>query len=544
MALAAATASDGEIARLLRNRDWRAAYDICRVRTAENRDDAVALAGLATIAEAHGNLAKALPFLEQAYAAAPKNHDIAAQYARLLSLLSRGEDAERVAGAALADDPQDPQVLEALGVVLSRAGRHDEAAETFAKVVERRPDHHAGWRNYASALKFCGRFADAEGAYDRAIALAPDDAEAWLAKTGLRRQTAADDPTPALVALWEARGDDPDQALRIGHALAKTAEDLGDRASAMEWLAKAKREKARIVHHDPDTTDRLYAAAAQTCTPGDLPAAQGLSGVSPIFVVGAPRTGTTLVDRILSSHPELLSVGESPALSLGIKRLSGTRSNRVLDLETLAVARELVPEAIGRAYVDAIAAAPGMTPALRSVDKMPLNLLYAGLAHRALPDARIVRLRRHPLDAVLANWRQLFAPRFGHYDHNWSLDHVARWIVAVERLAAHWRATLPPDRYFEIGYEDIIADQEARTRQLLDFVGVAWDERCLRFHENEAPVSTASAVQVRQPLHSRSVGAWRGVADHLKPAIDILHDAGLIDAHGDPAGVAARSVND
>lgn len=519
--------------------DWATAHAQCGERLRHHQEDPVALAGMATIAEAHANLAQAEALLARARAADPAAADHAVRHARLLSLLSRPGEAAAVADAALALGPADPAQLDTLGVVLSRVERHDDAAGLFARATQARPGHAPGWRNLASALRFCGRFEEAEAAYARALALDPRDAESWLARVGLRRQRVDVDPTAALTALWETRGPDPDEALRIGHALAKTAEDLGDRDAAMRWLAAAKPAKAAAVAHDPARTDALYAAAARTCVAADLPAT-GLTGpaldLAPILVVGAPRTGTTLVERILSSHAGLRSVGESAALSLAVKRLAGTRSNRVLDLETLAAARDLPPGAIGAAYRAALAV-PG--DARRTVDKMPLNLLYAGLAHRALPNARIVRLRRHPLDAVLANWRQLFAPRVGHYDHNWALPHVARWIVAVERLAAHWRAVLPAARYLELGYEEIVAAQEPATRRLLDFCGVAWDARCLAFHENAAPVATASAVQVRAPLHARSVGAWRQVADHLEPATEVLRAAGLIDDKGNAAGLAA-----
>ncbi len=490
------------------------------------------MSGLAAIAEAHGNLARAEALLARARAAAPAAADFAARHARLLSLLSRPREAEAAADVALSLGDIDPAMLDGLGVVLSRAGRHADAAGLFDRATAGRPRHGAGWRNFAGELRHCGRFVEAEAAYDRAIAVDEGDAEAWLAKVGLRTQRADDDPTPRLKLLWQARSGDPDMALRLGHALAKTAEDLGDRDSAMRWLASAKEAKAAAVGHDPDRTDRLYAAAAATWQPAAP--GPGLAGPAPVFVVGAPRTGTTLVERILSSHPALRSIGESAALSLAIKRLAGTRSDRVLDEETLAIAADLPPSAIGRAYLEG--AGPGGE---RTVDKMPLNLLYAGLVHRALPDAPIIRVRRHPLDAVLANWRQLFAPRFGYYDHNWRLDHVARWIVATERLAAHWRKVLPSSAYLEIGYEEIVAGQEAATRRLLEHCGLPWDPQCLRFHENATPVATASAVQVRAPLHARSVDAWRSVVLHMEPAIAVLRDAGLIDHDNAAIGIAA-----
>ncbi len=503
----------------LRERRWRDAHAQGLARLARDPQDAAALSALARIAEAHGNIAQAEALLARATAAAPADVELGARRARLLTLLSRFGEAADLAQAVLAQAPDDGAVLDALGVTLARAGRDVLALDAFAAAVQRRPDDGGGWRNYAGALRAAGRFEAAEAACDRALAADPADARAWLAKVGLRRQTPRADPTPTLRALWEARGPDPDTSLRLGHALAKTAEDLGRRDDAMAWLARAKADKARAVAHDPDSTDRLYAAAAEA----RLADGPGRVGPSPLFVVGAPRTGTTLVERILSSHPDIRPVGESPALSLALKRLAGTRTEQVLDAPTLAAAGAVTPHALADAYLREVAGDSGG----RTVDKTPLNLLYARLVLQALPDARVVRLRRQPMDVVLANWRQLFAPRFGHYDHNWSLPHLARWVVAVERLAATWRAELPADRYLEIDYEEVVTDTNTAVARLLAFCDLDPNTRCLAFWENAAPVSTASAVQVRERPHARSVGAWRQVEPWLAPAAGILREAGL-----------------
>ncbi len=515
--------------------DWAAAHALCIDRLQHDANDAAAFAGLATIAEAHGNIARAAELFGRAGA------DI--DSARTLLMLSRQVEAGAAADRALAnvfandfaDPPRDAAMLDRLGVVLGRLERHDDARRAFEAATTAAPRHGPSWRNLANTLQFLGDFDGAEAAFARAIACDPGDDRAWVARVQLRRQTAENDPGPALRALWERRGNDPDTALRLGHALAKTAEDLGDPDVAMQWLAKGKAAKAAAVAHDPDATDRLYAAAADTCLASDLPATAA-TDAAPIFVTGLPRTGTTLVDRIISSHPAVVSIGESPAFSLAVKRASGTRSNRVLDVATLAAARDLPMAALGFDYLAQLPAT-----SLRTLDKMPLNSLYSGLIHRSLPAARIIRLRRHPLDTALANYRQLFATTAGYYDHAYRLEHIARWIVAFERLAGHWRAVLPADRYCELAYEALVADQEGETRRLLAFCGLDWDPRCLAFHENAAPVSTASAVQVRAPLHGHSVGIWRRFVAHMGPAIDILHAAGLIDAEGNATTICVDS---
>jgi len=152
----------------------------------------------------------------------------------------------------------------------------------------------------------------------------------------------------------------------------------------------------------------------------------------------------------------------------------------------------------------------------RFTDKMPLNFFYAGLIHKALPNARIVALRRDPMDSCLSNYRQLFSTAFSYYNYSLDLDDTATYYKAFDKLLAHWRDALPEDRFTEVHYEDIVHAQEKETRRLLSFCDLPWDEACLRFHENAAPVSTASSVQVRQPLYSGSIGRWRKYGDSLK----------------------------
>jgi hypothetical protein len=266
----------------------------------------------------------------------------------------------------------------------------------------------------------------------------------------------------------------------------------------------------------------------------EAPAGNGFSGAAPIFVVGMPRTGTTLVERILSSHPLVASAGESQNLPLLVKRAAGTRSNRVLDEATVAEAASLDFSALGRDYV-ASTRPPGRKP--RFVDKMPLNFLYLGYIHLALPNAKIVCLRRHPLDTCLSNFRQLFARDFSYYNYAYDLGDVGSYYVLFDSLMRHWRETLP-GKILEVEYERLVEDQEAQTRRLLEFCGLPWASECLDFHENRSPVATASAVQVRTPMNAASVGRWRHYAAELSMLRTQLERAGIAcgdaDAHSCP----------
>jgi hypothetical protein len=220
-----------------------------------------------------------------------------------------------------------------------------------------------------------------------------------------------------------------------------------------------------------------------------------------VFVAGLPRTGTTLVERIIASHSAMSSVGETGAFASEMSRAMKDTATRA------------DPAAIGKRYVDAATAFRDLEN-VRFVDKTLQNYLYCGLIRAALPAAKIVLVQRHPLDACWAIYKAHFQGKFSFSYHQTEL---AEYYLAYRRLARHWRATLPPDALLEINYEDIVRDQAAASRRLIDFVGLRWDDEVLRFHESPAPSATASAVQVRRPIYSSSVGKWRHHAERLAP---------------------------
>ncbi|WP_293677749.1 tetratricopeptide repeat-containing sulfotransferase family protein [uncultured Phenylobacterium sp.] len=503
---------------------YREAHALCLEVLRADSQVAGAWFLLGVLAADYDNHGRAAELFEKAIALAPADPRPRAHLARSLIALNAQADAVAAAEAAAALAPRDPLTLDTLGVVFSRAGLHARAVPLFEAATGADPRNASFQFNLAASRQFAGDFAGAEAAYAAAVALDPGLHRAWSARVTLARQTPERNFLGELTALMDQRSDDPDRALHLGHALAKTCEDLGDHEAALDWLTRAKAAKRAAVGYSSAVDAALFAAAAGTFRAGDP--ALGDPSEAPIFVVGLPRTGTTLVDRILSSHADVASVGELIDFGLAVKRAAATPSNLVLDPQTLEAARDADPAALGRAYLEAAGRLAGRAP--RFVDKMPLNVLYAGLIHRALPNARIVCLRRHPMDAALANYRQLFATGVAYYDYAYGLEDVGRYVAGFEALVAHWRAVLPPDRFAEVAYEDIVADQEGQTRRLLAFCGLPWDPACLAFHENAAPVATASSVQVRQPLYASSVGRWRRYGAGLGPLRRALEAGGVV----------------
>jgi Flp pilus assembly protein TadD len=476
-----------------------------------------------------GRVREGLVLIREACTADPADAEAHAQLGRWLSRLHRTEEALAAARHALSLLPSSASTLDTIGVVFSRAGCHEQAVDCFARAVALNPDRADIHFNHAAALKFVGRFDEAEAAYEACVRCDPRLWRAHSALAATRRQTPERNHVARLERLLAAGPLEPDAELHLRHALAKELEDLGRDDEAFAHLLTGNARKRVATGYRFERDARLFETVTRLF-PAELPAArrEDLSGDAiagaPIFVVGMPRTGTTLVERILSSHSQVASAGESQNFGVLLKRACETPSPQVLDEATLAQSLRVDLLALGRRYVEQTR--PAGRPQPRFVDKMPLNFFYLGHIARALPAASLVVVRRHPLDTGLSNFRQLFATGFSYYDYARDLRDIGRYYAQFDRLIAHWQATLP-GRVHEVRYEALVADQRAETERLLAHCRLPWEEACLRFERNESPVATASAVQVRQPLYASSVGRWRRYERYLQPLIDELRVAGV-----------------
>jgi tetratricopeptide (TPR) repeat protein len=397
---------------------------------------------------------------------------------------------------------------------LHALGRHDEAIAQYEAALAARPDNAAAASNLGTALRELGRLPEARRAFERAVALAPRQAGFHLNLAEMKRFSAGDAQLAQMEDLArEAEALPREEQVELQFALAKARADLGDHAAAFGHLRRGNALKRAETAYDERATLSLLARIGDVFTPELMRRKAGLGEASdvPVFIIGMPRSGTSLVEQILASHPALFGAGE-------LTDFTALASESVEEFpEDVAAMEGEALRGLGARYLAGLVArAPR---ALRITDKLPANFLLAGLIHLALPQARIIHVRRDPVDTCWSCFATLFTQG---QPFAYDLGELGRYYRAYDALMAQWRAVLPPAALLEVGYEDVIADLAGEARRIVAFCGLDWDEACLAFHRTERPVRTASAAQVRQPLYGSSIGRWRGYAAELGPLLDAL----------------------
>ncbi|MFN4178003.1 MAG: sulfotransferase [Phenylobacterium sp.] len=412
-----------------------------------------------------------------------------------------------------------PRALQAAGEIFLANGRFPEALRVYRRAADLVPDAPGALYNLAAALVAAGEMAEAEATFDRVIALDPSDADAFYNRSILRRWTADENHLAALEAAV-ARARSPAAEVALCYALAKELEDLGDHAASWSWLRRGADRRRSLLSYRVESDVRTMALLETVFSAevmAQAPVADPAPG--PIFVLGLPRSGTTLVDRILCAHSDVASLGEIPDLALAVVQAAGPAVDKdALVRQSVAGAGP----ALGEAYLRRIAGYGASAPFL--IDKTPANYLYIGLIALSMPAARIVHVRRDPMNNGYALYKTLF--RTG-CPYAYDLSDLAEYIGAYRRLMDHWRRVLP-GRMIEVDYEAIVADQEGESRRLVAAVGLDWQDRCLEFHANPAPAATASAAQVRRPIYRDSVQLWRRYEAQLEPLAGALRRQGVL----------------
>jgi tetratricopeptide (TPR) repeat protein len=413
--------------------------------------------------------------------------------------------------------------LDAIGTLLTHCGDPRSALQFFARAVQSKPESVPYRYNLAMAQRMTGDLTAAEVNLNSVLAVDPSDGEAQLARSGLRKQTSSRNHVAELKnALSRSHGQPKTNGLLF--ALAKELEDLGAYQAAYAHVQAGCLRVRRALQYDVSADLDVITELCSSHTAPVLAAKQSqVPDRDPIFIVGLPRSGTTLLERILGCHPQVTALGEldtfpSLAIQAVTERCAGAVPKHRFVKESLSIDFEW----LGREYLSRVHAQPNCSTA-RFSDKLPFNYLYAGLISCALPNARFLAVRRHPLDTCFAMYKTLFAAA---YPFSYDLGDLARYYVAWDALMRHWAENLGAS-WHEVSYEDLVQSPHATVRRALEHCKLPWDENCLKFHNSASPVATASAVQVRQPLYTESVGKWRSYAKELEPLASYLRQHGI-----------------
>lgn len=408
-----------------------------------------------------------------------------------------------------------------LGDLWSALAEYAAAEASYTQAIELTPAEPRFWFNRAAVRRFLGQVEGAEADYDHVISLAPADAQAWLNRSELRPQTPERNHVGELERALAAGRGVWTREVPLRYALAKEYEDLGEHALSWQRLSAGASLRRQHLQYDLRVDLATVDWIRQAFPPGAL-GSGGAASAEPIFIVGMPRTGSTLVDRILGSHAHVYCAGELPDFGTAVVAAVEQRHGRRLPRQELvAASAELDFAALGRDYLRRTRPRTGHTPYF--TDKLPLNYLYCGLIARAFPEARIVHVTRGPMATCHSMFKVLFDRG---YPFSYDLRELADYYLGYQRLMDHWYEALR-GRIIDVNYEKLVADPAAETRRLLEALALPWQPQCLNFHENPAPVATASAAQVRRPIYTNAVSIWRNYQRELAPLAERLRAGGI-----------------
>jgi len=446
-------------------------------------------------------------------------------YAAILLDLKKVDEAEAAVERALALDADNHDALNLIGRIAFECGELQQSLKHYRRALTLKPDLADAFNNMGNVLKELGRLDEALEAYREAARLDPAISGVYVNLADSKKFAAGDPHLAAMETLAaKTEGLSKTDRMQLDFALGKAYADLKDHARSFKHLAAGNAAKRATIGYDEQATFALFDRITAVFS-GELIAAKSGGGdpsAAPVFVIGMPRSGTTLVEQIIASHPLAYGAGELQTLNDLLLTVRGADGTALSYPEFVAALDRTALQQIGARYVASVCAAAvdhGRIGAERITDKMPSNYYFAGFIHLALPNAKIIHIVRDAVDTCLSCFSKLFA---AEQNHTYDLGELGRYYKRYERLMAHWRAVLPAGRILDVRYEDVVADLEREARRIIAHCGLPWHDKCLSFHKTDRPVRTASATQVRQPIYTSAVGRWRVYEEHLGPLLQAL----------------------
>jgi tetratricopeptide (TPR) repeat protein len=426
---------------------------------------------------------------------------------------------------ALLNEHSDAQQWDKLGELRYMANQLELAIFAHSYALKIQPNRLSSRNQLAALLRFKGDLVEAEKLYREVIELEPNNYQACYSLSQLLRFNTSEEPIKLLERCQQQLEPQDKGHIMLHYASGKIYEDTGYYTKAFDHYSQgaALKRRQRPYNISQDLALMKTVVEFSDTQQALTSSISDITEQSPIFIVGLPRTGTTLVERILASHPQIISGGELNAFPMALLEAGGKPIAAGLEGLDENLVKQLTPEALinlASRYLQLANNYVNNAPIF--VDKLPYNFLYCGLILQAFPNAKIIHVNRNPFDAALSNFKMLFDRG---YEYSYDLKDTADFIAAYEQLMQQWKSRFP-EKIYTIEYEDLVNSQEAQTRKLLEFCELDWDPECLNFHQNNSASQTASASQVREPIYSRSVNLWQKFETQLAPLLDAFarHD--------------------
>jgi len=513
-----------EIGRHVKLKLFDKAFSLSQCLCASHPEFAPAWHVASVIALAQGNAARALTHIQTALDLMPEQCDWALHKARLL-LINRHRIAAQKLAIELSQKQSDSVIFCAeLALLLNKLGLYQGSLEWYQHALNIEPNNAQLLFNLASLQRFMGKLDDSQHSLDKLIKLNPRDSEAWLLRSSLIKQSLQNNHIAELrVALQQQQP--PIAKAQLYYALGKELEDLQQFEKSFEALqqgASVRRANMQYsVDKDVQTLEKITQVFDASVFKQNI---QGCASTQPIFILGLPRTGSTLVERIIGNHSDVYSAGELNNFAIEMmqqvrKKMPHPPANK---LDLIAATRDLDFKSLGQNYIDSTRPDTDLSP--RFIDKLPLNSLYVGLIHLALPQAKIVYVQRNPMDSCLAIFKQIFTQG---YPFSYDLAELSHYQIAHYQLMAHWQKVLPGVVH-TVSYEKLVTQLQRKTEQLLAYCDLPWQSQCCEFEQNTTAATTASASQVRQPVYTSSVGKWKHFSKQLSGVQKQFEKAGII----------------
>lgn len=464
-----------------------------------------------------GRADEALVQYAHALRLSPQHFDTHSNLANALRLLGRFEQAINSYRTALTIRPDFAVGHFYVAQIYSSLGQLDSAIDHYQQAVKIDPKFVEAVNSLGIAHQYMGQMEDARACYERALALAPSFAQAIYNLAVITKHTAHDGVLAKIQMLLKQPNLSADDAVNLHYAAAKALQDGGESPDlAFHHFKEGARIKRQTFTYDVQAVEDFFVSVSHEFSTERLHIDNvGYPQKGPIFIIGMPRSGTTLVEQILSSHSKIHGAGER----MDIQKLISKTDQRFGYAFPKWVG-EISPaefEEFGRDYFDAVVAPH--THAICVTDKMPGNFPYVGFISKILPGARFIHVTRSPLDTCVSCFTTLFSS--GH-EFSYELEELGKFYRAYEAMMTHWKGALPAGKLIEISYENLITNPEPEIRQLLNHCGLPWEAECLNFHNSQRPIQTASSTQVRQPMYKSSVGRWEIYREDLEPLIKTL----------------------